>query len=194
MTNQRSLPTNQLSHEGPDGLKSPMILGQIEQVVSSADCRSAAFGCGGSIPSLPTRIGSSLLGVSRERRLGAKAVWCTRAAHGQLTRGGFVQRVRERVPIANGNRVAVSLDHLPAGPPALAFELGDRRLASLRARPTSSSTFVRRTWARTEPPLRSARMPSAARKLAKRLRVTEAARAAVKQIPLWQRRSRRRAA
>ena len=29
-------------------------LGQIEQVVSSADCRSAAFGCGGSIPSLPT--------------------------------------------------------------------------------------------------------------------------------------------
>jgi hypothetical protein len=34
-----------------------------------------------------------------------------------------VQRVRERVPIADRNRVAVSLDHLPAGPPALAFEL-----------------------------------------------------------------------
>src|SRR5579859_7656195 len=34
-------------------------LGQIEQVVSSADCRSAAFGCGGSIPSLPTRFSSN---------------------------------------------------------------------------------------------------------------------------------------
>jgi hypothetical protein len=77
MKNQRSLPTNQPTHEGPDGLKSPMILGQIEQVVSSADCRSAAFGCGGSIPSLPTRFisndgpnGSSFcFHPMRERRL-----------------------------------------------------------------------------------------------------------------------------
>ena len=44
MKNQRSLPTNQPTHEGPDGLKSPMILGQIEQVVSSADCESVAHG------------------------------------------------------------------------------------------------------------------------------------------------------
>ena len=30
------------------------ISGQVEQVVSSADCRSAVSDCGGSIPSLPT--------------------------------------------------------------------------------------------------------------------------------------------
>ncbi len=29
--------------------------GQVEQVVSSADCRSAVFDCGGSIPFLPTK-------------------------------------------------------------------------------------------------------------------------------------------
>ena len=34
-----------------------------------------------------------------------------------------MQRVGERVPIVDRDRVAVSLDHLPAGPPALALEL-----------------------------------------------------------------------
>ncbi len=59
MNDQRSLSTNQPTQGDVDGLKSRMILGQIEQVVSSADCRSAAFGCGGSIPSLPTRFTSN---------------------------------------------------------------------------------------------------------------------------------------
>src|SRR5439155_21509898 len=38
---------------GRIGFSAP-IAGRLSSVVSSADCRSAAFGCGGSIPSLPT--------------------------------------------------------------------------------------------------------------------------------------------
>ena len=41
------------------GLRRTAAFGQIEQVVSSADCRSAVFDCGGSIPSLPTSISSN---------------------------------------------------------------------------------------------------------------------------------------
>jgi hypothetical protein len=59
VNDQRSLSTNQPTQVDLDELKSRMIPGQIEQVVSSADCRSAAFGCGGSIPSLPTSFTSN---------------------------------------------------------------------------------------------------------------------------------------
>src|SRR5256714_8394346 len=38
---------------GRIGFRAP-IAGRLSSVVSSADCRSAALGCGGSIPSLPT--------------------------------------------------------------------------------------------------------------------------------------------
>ena len=55
--------------------------------------------------------------------------------------------VRERVPIANGNRVVVSLDHLPAGLPALAFELEEigARLAHELVAQVCRSTWAQKT-------------------------------------------------
>src|SRR5438270_5993602 len=41
---------------GRDALKLIVYTGRLSSVVCSADCRSAAFGCGGSIPSLPTDV------------------------------------------------------------------------------------------------------------------------------------------
>ena len=43
--------------------------GQVEQVVSSADCRSAVFDCGGSIPFLPTTTHGSAKEKNRSDRV-----------------------------------------------------------------------------------------------------------------------------
>jgi hypothetical protein len=79
--------------------------GQIEQVVSSADCRSAAFGCGGSIPSLPTRFHQQRRAERLVVSFSADAREAADPRGRQLTKDGFLQWVRQRPTVVVRDRV-----------------------------------------------------------------------------------------